>query len=219
VRSLTVEIALAGRAGGTKVRGRIQAGFAEPASVRLEGLAPFGPPVFVLAATQKEATLLLPRGDRVVRTSRAEDLLEALAGVAFSAAELRAVLSGCVSPDPRAAGGTAYGTRWLGVDLGEGVTAFLRIDSAPRVAAARVKEFEVEYADFQNGIAQRIRLRSTRSEADGPTDLTLTLHELELNVSIEPAAFVVNVPADALPMTVDELRAAGPLGTGRRSGR
>jgi len=38
------------QAGTTKLRGRVDAGFAAPARARLEGIAPFGKPVFVLVA-------------------------------------------------------------------------------------------------------------------------------------------------------------------------
>jgi len=41
---------MSGRAGRQKVRGRVVAGFARPASMRLEGVAPFGPPAFILVA-------------------------------------------------------------------------------------------------------------------------------------------------------------------------
>ena len=40
-----------------------------PASMRLEGVAPFGPPAFILAARPGAAVLLLPRDERVLRAS------------------------------------------------------------------------------------------------------------------------------------------------------
>ena len=43
-------MALSGKAADTKLRGRIDAGFAAPSRARLEGVAPFGRPVFVLTA-------------------------------------------------------------------------------------------------------------------------------------------------------------------------
>src|SRR4051812_14395950 len=57
-RTLTAELALSGHAGKTKLRGRVVAGFERPASMRLEGVAPFGPPAFILVARAGEATLL-----------------------------------------------------------------------------------------------------------------------------------------------------------------
>ena len=44
-RSLTGELALSGRAAGERIRGRVIAGLESGGSVRLEGVAPFGPPV------------------------------------------------------------------------------------------------------------------------------------------------------------------------------
>jgi hypothetical protein len=42
-------------------------------------------------------------------------------------------------------------------------------------------------------------------------DLTATISQLETNVDLDAAAFTVNVPAGAAPLTLDELRQAGPL--------
>ena len=42
------ELGLAGRAGSQRLRGRVVAGFERPASMRLEGVAPFGPPAFTI---------------------------------------------------------------------------------------------------------------------------------------------------------------------------
>src|SRR6476646_11200910 len=100
VRTLTAEIALSGRAGRQKLRGRVIAGFARPASMRLEGVAPFGPPGFILVSRGGDATLLLPREERVVTGASPEDVLGALTGVALAPADLHAVLTGCVLPDP-----------------------------------------------------------------------------------------------------------------------
>ena len=65
--TLTAELRLSGRAGDEKLRGTLHAGFAAPASLRVEALAPFGQPFFILAGRDNRATLLLPREDRVLR--------------------------------------------------------------------------------------------------------------------------------------------------------
>ena len=49
--SVTAELGLSGRVGNAKLRGRIQAGFARPDKVRLEAVAPFGAPFFIVAGT------------------------------------------------------------------------------------------------------------------------------------------------------------------------
>src|SRR5207247_4598749 len=66
IRSLTAEVGVSGSANGHRVRARITAGVAAPASARLEAVAPFGPPLFIFVAPGNDATLLLPRDDRVL---------------------------------------------------------------------------------------------------------------------------------------------------------
>ena len=89
------EIAVSGSAGGRRVRGRLLAGVAAPASARLEAMAPFGPPLFIFVANNDDATLLLPRDDRVLEHGRPDAVLEAVAGVPLDAADLHATLTGC----------------------------------------------------------------------------------------------------------------------------
>ena len=120
----------------TRLRGRVIAGFERPASMRLEGVAPFGPPAFILVARGGDATLLLPRDERVVRGASPEDVLGALTGVALAPADLLAVLTGCVVPRSGAARRPPARQR-LGVDR-----SGRRRDALPharrrRLAAAR----------------------------------------------------------------------------------
>src|SRR4051812_41876835 len=109
IRTLTAELSLSGRAGDQKLRGRVVAGFERPASMRLEGVAPFGPPAFILVARGADATLLLPRDQRVVRGTSPEEILGALTGVSLAPADLQAMLTGCVVPMPRATAGRLHG--------------------------------------------------------------------------------------------------------------
>ena len=101
-----------------ELRGRIDAGLAAPAQVRLEGFPPlsFGAkPFFVMVARGDEATLLLPRDGRVLRGSPPPAIIEALAGVSLAAAELRSVLAGCGSMMNKALGGgiTSTAPGWV----------------------------------------------------------------------------------------------------------
>jgi hypothetical protein len=43
-------------------------------------------------------------------------------------------------------------------------------------------------------------------------DLTIRVSQREANVPLENAVFSVDVPKDAVPLTLEELRRAGPLG-------
>jgi hypothetical protein len=51
-----------------------------------------------------------------------------------------------------------------------------------------------------------------RSEGQEPTvDLAAAVTQLEANVDLQPSVFAVDVPSDAVPLSVEELREAGPL--------
>jgi hypothetical protein len=213
VRTLTAELALSGRAGRQKLRGRVVAGFARPASMRLEGVAPFGPPVFILAARGETAVLRLPRDSRVLRGATPEDILGALTGVALGPADLQAILTGCVVPAPQAIDARLHGNGWASIDLFGGATLFL--EPAPRgswtVRAARRTGWQIEYPAWSGGFPQTVRLQS--NQAALMVDLTTMLSQIETNKDLDDAAFTVNAPPDAEPITLDELRESGPLGS------
>src|SRR5690242_870483 len=76
VSTFSAEIAVSGSVGGQRLRGRLLAGLAAPASMYMEAPAPFGGPLFVLAATADDATLLLPRDRRVLEHGRPDQVLE-----------------------------------------------------------------------------------------------------------------------------------------------
>jgi hypothetical protein len=224
-RTFSAEVAVSGRAAGSRVRGRLIAGFERPGRVRLEGVAPFGAPAFVLAARDTRAVLLLPREQRVVDGESVADVLEALTGLRRGADDLLALLAGCVVGAPAPGAWSRNAAGWGSVSLGAGVTAFLRQDGGEwrLMAAAHAggdaagREWTVEYGEFVSGFPARIRLREQAGTAAGSepgTDLTLRVSQREVNVPIVPAAFDVAIPPDARPMTLDELRSRGPLADG-----
>jgi hypothetical protein len=59
---------------------------------------------------------------------------------------------------------------------------------------------------------QIVRLQSLSQPTVANVDMTATLSQIEVNVDVDPAAFTVDVPASASPLSIDELRDAGPLG-------
>ncbi len=209
VRTLTAELSLSGRAGDQKLRGRVHAGFERPASMRLEGVAPFGPPAFILVARGDDATLLLPRDQRVVRGARPEEILGALTGVSLAPADLQAILTGCVTPAPRPTAGRQHGKGWASIDLDGGATVFVQRQGQNwRLRAARRGPWQVEYTMATGPLPASVALH-----ADMPVrvDLTAAIDQTETNVDLESAAFTVAVPPDAKPLSIDTLRANGPL--------
>ena len=211
VRTLTAELALSGRAGDQRLRGRALAGFQAPDAMRLEGLAPFGPPGFILASRGKDAILLLPRDERVLRDAPPEEILGALTGVALAPADLQAILTGCVVPAPKPAGGAQYGSDWRVIELEGGATIYLRRSGGRwQVRAARLADWQIEYPEWQGAFPRAVRLISSRGGLS--VDVLAGISQLETNAPIDDAAFRVDVPRDALPITLEELRRAGPLG-------
>lgn len=203
LRTATAELRLTGRAGTERVRARLLAGFAEPASVRLEALAPFGAPAMVLASDGAETTVLFPRDRQVLRDAAVADVLEALTGLALDAGELRRLLFGCLAGP--AGRGLGFPGGWQAVEDGE-ARVFLR---GGVLTAADYRGWRIDYAQPQGDIARQVRVR--RAEAAGDLDLTAVLGDVALNVDLDPRAFEVDVPADAARLTLDDLRRASPL--------
>jgi outer membrane lipoprotein-sorting protein len=211
VKTLTASMAMSGKAGTTKLRGRVDAGFAAPARARLEGIAPFGKPVFILVADGDKGTLVLPRDERVLRDAPPEQIVEALAGVRLGADDLRTILSGCGFPGATPADGRTYTNGWVSGSSADGAVYLARDGDAWRVAAATRAPLTVTYSDYAGGRPSAIRLRST-SDTRTTADLTLRLSDVEINTTLDPKTFEVDLPEHPVPLTLEELRRAGPLG-------
>jgi hypothetical protein len=218
VRTLSAEVGLSGRAGGRRLRVRLLVGVEAPDRARIEGIA-LGSPVFILVARDSRATLLLPRDDRVLRDADPGAVVEALAGVTLTPADLRAILSGCATIGGEPAGGRRYSDGWTSVDLRAAgtpeATVYLRHAAGSwRIAAARVGDVTIRYGDDGGAVPRTVRL--VAGPAGKPTaDLMLELAQVETNTPFEGDPFTVNIPQDAEPITLDELREAGPLGRRR----
>jgi outer membrane lipoprotein-sorting protein len=209
VNTLQATLGLSGRAGSTSLRGTVDAGFAAPDRLRLEGRHPLGRPVFILVATGASSTLLMPRDDRVLRGIAPESIVEALVGLPLTPAELRSLVSGCgfAAGDPGE--GREYPGGYVAVDVA-GATMYLRrAQNVWHVAAARRPPLSVVYSDVTSGRAATMRVVSTGTP---PADLTVRLSDVNINVTMGDEVFSVDVPPEAQPLTLEQLRRAGPLG-------
>jgi hypothetical protein len=209
VRTLQAELRLSGRAGEQRLVGRVHAGFDRPASMRLEGVPPFGGPIFLMGTRGASATLHLPRLERVVRGAP-DAILGALTGVSLAPADLLAILTGCVTPSPQAAAGRVHGNGIASLDLGGGATLYLRRTAGVWLpVAARRDGWTIEYPAMQGTFPGVVRLRS--SGAGPAVNVTATLSQIETNTDLDANVFDIDVPAGTMPMTLDELRETGPL--------
>jgi hypothetical protein len=219
VKAMTATLGLSGRAGAQRVRGRIDAGFTGAGQARLEGRAPFGRPVFILVApTDTSATLVLSRENRVLRDAPPAAIVEALTGVDLDTRELLRALLGCGIGAADPSRGRAYGRDWIAVDT-DGATHYLRrVDGRWRIMASVRGPLTIENREFVSGRPSTITMRTTPAAGGTPrsgTDLTLRLSDVDINVPIDPDAFKLEIPAGADPLTLEELRRAGPLGGAR----
>jgi hypothetical protein len=208
-RSLEGELSLSGRAAGERIRGRVIAGLEAGGSVRLEGLAPFGAPIFILAGKAERATLLLPREHRVLKETAVSAVLERLTGLALGADDLRLMLSGCLADNAAPAEGRQWPGGWQAVTLAADRIAYVRLQQGrPLVVAADYGAWHLDYSEHVSGFPRVVRVRRS---GDATTDITARVGELQVNTTINPLAFVLEVPSDAEPMTLDELRSVAPL--------
>jgi hypothetical protein len=214
LRSITAEAGLSGRAGGRKLRGRLIVGIEMPDAIRLEAVAPFGPPAFILAAQKASGILLLPRDDRVLMHAPPADVLAALAGVSLSPGELASLLAGCVPGEtPPPSGARALGDEWIVFGGPDAATRVYlrRRDAAWRLAAVERPDLVAAFEHSTGVQPSTVRLQSPSTGRGQAFDLSLQLSQVELNAAIPPEAFTVKVPPDAIPITLEELRQSGPM--------
>jgi hypothetical protein len=213
-RTVVADLGMSGRAGGTRLRGTVTSALAEEGAIRLEGVA-FGRAIFILAGRSGRATLLLLREDRVLRSAPPEQIVEALAGVPLTPADLRAAVAGCGLVTGAPANGRMFTNDWAAVDIGDTVTYLRRVEGRWRVGGATRGGLILTYDTFTAGLPGGISIRSTTRAGEQVADIRLRVSGLELNTAIDPKAFVLDVPADADPLTLEELRRSGPLGERR----
>ena len=205
VHSLTADLALSGSAGRQRLRGHVLAGFA-PGALRLEGVAPFGAPVFILAAEGGRGTLLLPRDRRAVPSAAPDEILEAIVGVKLAPDDLLAAFTGCVKAAATPVSARAYGVDWLAVDLGGGATAYLHRQGTDwPIVAAVLAGLQIDYGAQRAGLPEQVRIRTSDPRSTPPVDLQVRFQSLELNPEIDRAAFSVVVPPGTTAITVQEL--------------
>ena len=148
----------------------------------------------------------LPRDERVLRGSPPAAIVEALAGVALTPAELRAVVAGCGLGVTVPVSGRTFNEDSAAVEAPTGPVYLRRIEGRWRVVAGVRDALTIQYADFVAGRATTVYVRTAVA------DLTMRLSQVDINTPIDPRAFDVEIPASAQPLSLEELRRAGPLG-------
>jgi hypothetical protein len=215
VRTFAAELALSGKVGRQKLRGRVLAGFA-PGALRIEAPAAIGGPVFILVAEGDRGRLLLAHDRRLLDDAPPADILDALVGVRLAPDDLRALLSGCVKAGAEPVRGRAYGNDWMALDLNGGGDLYLRREAQAgwRVVAGHYSGLDIEYGAAQNGVPSRVQIRSTSTTGHGDVQMSVGLSQVDVNGESDRQQLVsLIVPPGTLPITLEELRSSGPLGS------
>ena len=205
--ALTADLRLSGRIDGDRVRGTLQVGVTKD-SMRLEGLAPFGAPVFVLAARAGQAVLLLPRETAVARGESAAELLDAVVGVPLSPADLLAIVSGCGLAEWKVRGAASFGDTWTRLDVDDARRLWLRAQpgGAPVIVAAEDGRWRIEYTRAGAGWPSAIRLQRTAASGGGATDAVFAVDAPEALDALPAGALDVDVPANAREVALADLK-------------
>ena len=168
-----------------------------------------GRPRFTLAGTADQATLVLHDDNRVVRAG-AGAIVEALIGTAIGPDVWLAFVTGCVTPSHDIQEAARVG-KFIRIVTREGRAYLQRSAGVWRVRGGEVNGLIVDY-DWRDS---RFPIVLAARSADGQpveTSLRLEAAQFEVNRTIDPVAFAPPRAAlTARPMTLAELREAGPL--------
>ena len=214
VTAYAASLDLSGRLGAQRI-GRLAGATLDVAvtqagQVGLEARAS-GQFIFRLGGTADRAVLVLE--DRIV-TAPASAIVEALIGLKISPAFLLAILTGCVSVSPTVERAGRFGDV---IEIANAdATAYLtRQAGSWRVRAGQSGGISFDLTKYDRGLPHEISLRS--AAGDGPAvAVTLRVTRADANPSLPAGAFTVTEPPGSTPMTLDELRDAGPLGRDRQ---
>jgi hypothetical protein len=205
---LVVSMGMKGRVGDQGLpRGvRYDAAFARDGRIFLEASA-LGTQRLVFAGTAPQAALWLREGNRVV-SATVEAIIEALTGMTLSAADLIDVLSACVTTDRDVVRAERFGDV-IRATTAAAVFVLQPVDAgAWRVRWARRGDLQVDYHEATGGVPTSLTLY--RVDAGSPAQITMSVRSRETNPPEDELAraFAYTPPASAVPMPLDELRAA-----------
>ena len=142
----------------------------------------------------------------------AQDILDALIGVRLAPDVLRRVLSGCLLSSSEPVDGRVYGTKWLVVEMRDGNENYLQFDNdLAKLVAVRSGNLLTKYSDFLGAMPRRVQM--TRFGVSGAieVEVTVLLAQIRVNAPLSKEIFSVDIPTTFIPITLENLRSAGPM--------
>jgi outer membrane lipoprotein-sorting protein len=179
--------------------------FERPDKLRVELLAPFGGSRWLAVVRGEEVTVLFPSRREFLRQAAVSEVLAALVGVRWEAGEVMAVLSGSGVPLGGAPPTCAFQegeTLRLEFGLDDGATQSLRLRGA-QVIEASTPEYRVRYP---TAWTSRRRSAPDRIEVgDEKLAASLVVSDLDINVSMDPELFRLEIPPGTSRVEVREI--------------
>jgi hypothetical protein len=170
-----------------------------------------GRQIFRMAGTANDATLYINEGHRYAK-GPPEELTEALVGVKLGPSRWLALVTGCVATSPDFVSGVRY-DKDLAVMTPTGRVFLSMMDGAWHAHRGLFDGLVVEYEHYTAAVSafpSQWRIDSER-DRNPSVALSIEVDKATAGASIGPKAFTISLPPDAAPMTLDELRASGPL--------
>ena len=163
-----------------------------PASLRFEALAPFGPPILVVASDAETVTLWEVAQERAYLARATPDATKRWLGLALGSEDLVALLAGYALPprDPRS------GTMVPPDDIGPSI-AFVTADGRQRIwlDAATGDARQVEWTGgSQPARAVFVTNGVHLSSLDGKLDVTVAYRDPQRNSGFDPELLKLTVP-------------------------
>jgi len=213
VKSYVGALGLSGKVGSQRIwRVSIESAVTAAREIYL-GATVSGRPVFLLAGTDERATLWLRGDDDRAVTAPAADIVEALIGVRLDARRVLAVLSGCATLTPDVDTGVARQVgRLVRVATGDGAVYLEKRTERWTTRAAEVDGETDEYAWKEGPYPADVWFWSDPKSPPPAASLHLSVNDLRVNDPVPASFFRPSEGAlRATPMTIEELRKAGPL--------
>lgn len=207
VTSYRAQLRVSGRLNGQRIPG-LSAGLALERDRLAMNLRWGATPEISMAGPSTGLTLLMHRSGQVVR-GPADDVVEALIGARLSPATLLSALTGCVAADTAVTRSEKVGA-FARLTVPDGVVYLRQRSGAWELAASELGDLVIDYRRLVDGWPREIVIRQAPGVALG-----LQVVEFERNPELTSGLFQLSVPASFADMSVEQLRADGPLGARR----
>ena len=167
--------------------------------------------IFRMAGTAAEATLYLDDGHRYAKGT-SEDLTDALIGVRLGPARWLALLTGCVATPPDFVSAARY-DKDLAITTASARVFLSVMEGGWHAHRGLFDGLTVEYEQFTSAVSAFPAKWRIDSDAgrDPSVRLSIESGDVTAGLPLEARVFTMSLPADASPMTIDELRQSGPL--------